>query len=287
MSNTELLNGKVVSDAILHDLKNIVANMNGCGQSIRLAVVRVGDDAASSVYIKKKIEACKYVGIDCRVVSLPETVTQDDVLKTINNINYDESITGIIVQLPLPPHLDAVTITQAVRYSKDVDGFTYLCAGATFLGNSSFVPCTPLGILNLLKHHDIEIAGKECVVVGRSNIVGKPMAMLLLQNDGTVTMCHSKTQNLKEVCKRADILICAIGRPKFFNHEYVKEGAVVVDVGIHRQENGKLCGDVDFDDVKEHVSAITPVPNGVGPMTVAMLMWNCVLAAKYQSEPTL
>lgn len=278
-----LLNGKTIADVTKNILKDVVARLKDSGRNVCLAVVHVGDDAASSVYIKKKREACEYIGIECRVVSLPSTITQDQVLDVINNINHDESVNGIIVQLPLPPHLDTAAITNAVKYSKDVDGFTNVCAGELFRGNQFFIPCTPQGIINLLLYYNIQIAGKECVVVGRSNIVGKPMAMLLLKNDGTVTICHSKTKNLKEICKRADILICAIGRPKFFNHEYVKEGAVVVDVGIHRQENGKLCGDVDFDDVKDLVSAITPVPNGVGPMTVSTLMWNCVLAAQAQS----
>lgn len=278
----ELLNGKVLSDIVKDELKTIVTNMKKCGQYVKLAVIQVGNDSASSVYINNKKKACEYIGIDYDIINLPEDVHLNNILELIEQYNHDSSVNGIIVQLPLPKHLDTETIISAIFPAKDVDGFTKMNAGAAFLGYESLISCTPLGVLKILQHYNIDIAGKECVVVGRSNIVGKPMAMLLLQNDGTVTVCHSKTQNLKEVCKRADILVCAIGKPKFFNREYIKDGAVVIDVGIHRQENGKLCGDVDFDDVQDIVSAITPVPNGVGAMTVAMLMNNCVKAAQAQ-----
>jgi methylenetetrahydrofolate dehydrogenase (NADP+)/methenyltetrahydrofolate cyclohydrolase len=278
----QILNGKVLSDIIKDDLKKVVYDMYVNRQRIHLAVIQVGNDSASSVYVNNKKKACEYIGIDYNIIKLPEDITQNEVLKIIDEFNHDDSVNGIMVQLPLPKHLDSEAIISAIFPAKDVDGFTKMNAGAAFLGYESLISCTPLGIMKILQHYNIDIAGKECVVVGRSNIVGKPMAMLLLQNDGTVTVCHSKTKNLKEVCKRADILVCAIGKPKFFNRDYIKEGAVVIDVGIHRQDNGKLCGDVDFDDVKDIVSAITPVPNGVGAMTVAMLMNNCVKAAQNQ-----
>lgn len=279
----QLLSGKEVASIIKDELRDVVRDMREVyGKRVHLAVIQVGNDSASDVYVKNKIKACEYIGIDSGVMRLPEDVSQKEILGIIDELNRDDSINGILVQLPLPKHLDVETIISAISPAKDVDGFTKVNAGAAFLGYKSLVSCTPLGVVKILQHYNIDIAGKECVVVGRSNIVGKPMAMLLLQNDGTVTMCHSKTKNLKEVCKRADILVCAIGKPKFFNREYVKEGAVVIDVGIHRQENGKLCGDVDFDDVKGVVSAITPVPGGVGAMTISMLMNNCIEAAKAQ-----
>jgi methylenetetrahydrofolate dehydrogenase (NADP+)/methenyltetrahydrofolate cyclohydrolase len=232
----------------------------------------------------QKEKACAYVGIESLVYHFSENSSQDSLIKFIEELNNNKTVNGILVQLPLPKHFDTQYILSRISHTKDVDGFTEINTGSMFLGNKSLISCTPLGVLKILQHYNIDIAGKECVVVGRSNIVGKPMSMLLLQNDGTVTMCHSKTKNLKDICKRADILVCAIGKPKFFNKEYIKDGAVVIDVGIHRQENGKLCGDVDFDNVKDIVSAITPVPGGVGAMTVAMLMNNCIEAAKMQYE---
>lgn len=279
----DLLNGKVLSDIVKDELKTIVTNMKKCGQTVKLAVIQVGCDSASSVYVNNKKKACEYIGIESDVYHLSELIDQETLIDMIEYLNEDESVNGILVQLPIPRHLNEKEILSKIHPSKDVDGFHEYNVGNLMLGNNGIVACTPSGIMKILKHYGIDVAGKECVVVGRSNIVGKPMAMLLLQNDGTVTMCHSKTQNLKDVCKRADILVCAIGKPKFFNHEYIKDGAVVIDVGIHRQD-GKLCGDVDFDDVKDIVSAITPVPNGVGSMTVAMLMENCVKAAQAQYE---
>ena len=277
----DLLNGKVLSDIVKDELKTIVTNMKKCGQTFKLVVIQVGGDSASSVYVNNKKKACEYIGIDSDVYHLSELIDQDTLIDMIEHLNEDESVNGILVQLPLPKHLNEKEILSKINPSKDVDGFHAYNVGNLMLGNNEIVACTPSGIMRILKHYGIAVAGKECVVVGRSNIVGKPMAMLLLQHDGTVTMCHSKTQNLKDVCKRADILVCAIGKPKFFNHEYIKNDAVVIDVGIHRQD-GKLCGDVNFDDVKDIVSAITPVPNGVGSMTVAMLMDNCVKAAQAQ-----
>ena len=277
----QLLNGKVLSDIVKDELKTIVTNMKKCGQIVRLAVVQVGNDKASSIYINNKKKACEYIGIDSVVYNLHDDVKQHDLIDLIEYLNKDESVNGILVQLPIPKHLNEKEILSKIHPSKDVDGFHEHNVGNLVLGNNGIVSCTPSGIMKMLQYYNIDIAGKECVVVGRSNIVGKPMAMLLLRNDGTVTMCHSKTNNLKDICKRADILVCAIGKPKFFNRDYIKDGAVVIDVGIHRQD-GKLCGDVDFDDVKDIVSAITPVPNGVGSMTVAMLMDNCVKVAKNQ-----
>ena len=280
----DLLNGKVLSDIIKDELKDVVAEMKNRSQSVRLAVIQVGNDSASSVYVRNKQRACEYIGIESDIYNPYEGIDQDTLINVIDNLNKDDSVNGILVQLPLPKHLNEKEILSKIIPSKDVDGFHAYNVGNLMLGNNEIVACTPSGIMKILNHYGIDVAGKECVVVGRSNIVGKPMAMLLLQNDGTVTVCHSKTKNLKEICRRADILVCAIGKPKFFNKDYIKEGAVVIDVGIHRQENGKLCGDVDFEDVKDIVSAITPVPNGVGSMTVAMLMDNCVKAAQRQYE---
>ena len=280
----QILNGKELAVIIKDDLKNQITEMNNNSQEVCLVVIQVGNDPASLTYVKQKEKACEYVGIKSFVQHFSEDISQDEVIKFIEMLNNDKSVNGILVQLPLPKHLDTAYILSHITHTKDVDGFTEINTGGMFLGNKSLISCTPLGVLKILQHYNIDIAGKECVVVGRSNIVGKPMSMLLLQSDGTVTMCHSKTKNLKDVCKRADILVCAIGKPKFFNREYIKNGAVVIDVGIHRQDNGKLCGDVDFDDVKDIASYITPVPGGVGAMTVAMLMNNCVEAAKMQYE---
>lgn len=277
-----LLNGKVISDIIKDDLKEVVTEMKNNGQNVELAVIQVGNDSASSVYINNKVKACNYIGIESVTCNLDEDTTQDELINMIEELNEDDTVNGILVQLPLPKHLDEKEILSKIHPSKDVDGFHANNVGNLMLGNNSIVACTPSGIMKMLEYYEIDVAGQECVVVGRSNIVGKPMAMLLLQADGTVTVCHSKTKNLKEICKRADILVCAIGKPKFFNREYIKDGAVVIDVGIHRQEDGKLCGDVDFEDVKDIVSAISPVPNGVGSMTVCMLMNNCVKATQAQ-----
>lgn len=271
-----LLNGTEVANQIKDGLRDIVNVVNEDGKSIKLCVIQIGEDPASSVYVRNKEKACAYIGIESEVIKLDKTVDYNGVYKVINNLNNDDSVNGILVQLPLPKHLDEQKILSFINPDKDVDGFHPENVGNLFLGNDTIVSCTPQGVIDILHHYGIDIAGKECVVVGRSNIVGKPMAMLLLKENGTVTICHSKTENLKEICKRADILVCAIGKPKFFNEEYVKNGAVVIDVGIHRMDNGKLCGDVDFDSVKDIVSAITPVPYGVGQTTVSSLMYNVV-----------
>lgn len=269
----KLLDGKVVSNCIKESLKDVVSEMD---IDAKLAVIKVGNDEASSVYVKNKEKACEHIGIKSEVHCLSEGTSQEYLAKLIDKLNNDRSVTGILVQLPLPNHINEQEILTKIDPRKDVDGFHPCNVGNLVLENKTILPCTPAGIMQILKYYDIPIAGKECVIVGRSNIVGKPMALLMLHNDATVTVCHSKTENLKEVCKRADILICAIGKPKFFDKEYIKDGAVVIDVGIHRQDDGKLCGDVDFDSVKDIVSAITPVPGGCGQTTIAMLMSNCV-----------
>lgn len=272
----QIIDGKKISAEMKEELKERVAQLKSKGKEITLAVIQVGNDPASTVYVGNKKKACEYIGIRSLAYELPEETTQEELLELVGELNRREDVNGILVQLPLPGHMNEDAVIQAISPKKDVDGFHPQNVGALSIGQPGFVSCTPSGIIQLLKRSGIEIAGKHCVVIGRSNIVGKPMAMLLLRENGTVTICHSRTKNLKEVAKQADILVVAIGRPKFITKEYVKEGAVVIDVGIHRMENKKLCGDVDFDDVAEHTSAITPVPGGVGPMTIAMLMNNCV-----------
>lgn len=271
-----VIDGKKISQEIKEELKEQVAALREEGKEIALAVIQVGEDPASSVYVGNKKKACAYIGIRSESYELPETVAQEELIALIERLNRDDKINGILVQLPLPEHIDEDAVIKAIAPAKDVDGFHPESVGALLIGQPGFLPCTPAGIIQLLKRSNIEIAGKECVVIGRSNIVGKPMAVLLLRENGTVTMTHSKTRNLKEVCKRADILVVAIGKPKMINREYVKEGATVIDVGIHRNEENKLCGDVDYEDVFPIAGAITPVPGGVGPMTIAMLMNNCV-----------
>ncbi len=273
----KIIDGKQISTAIKDELKQEVAKK---GIKATLAVIQVGNDPASSVYVGNKKKACEYIGIGSKSFELSEETTEEELLKLIDELNADDDINGILVQLPVPKHIDDKKIINRISPLKDVDGFHPESVGNLCIGQDGFVSCTPAGIIELLKRSDVSIEGKECVVIGRSNIVGKPMAFLLLANNGTVTICHSRTKNLKEVCKRADILVAAVGKPKMITSEYIKEGAVVIDVGIHRQDDGKLCGDVDYDDVAPHTSAITPVPGGVGPMTIAMLMVNCVKAAK-------
>lgn len=279
-----VINGKEISAAIKDELKAEVEQMRLDGTEVSLAVIQVGADPASSVYVRNKKNACAYIGIRSLAYELPEETTEEELLTLIEKLNERRDVNGILVQLPLPKHIDEDKVIKAIDPKKDVDGFHPQSVGALSIGQPGFVSCTPSGIIQLLKRSGIEIEGKTCVVVGRSNIVGKPMALLLLRENGTVTICHSKTKNLKAVCKQADILICAIGRPKFFTKDYVKEGAAVIDVGIHRNENNKLCGDVDYDDVYPVAGAITPVPGGVGPMTIAMLMYNCVQSAKMFQE---
>lgn len=275
----ELIDGKKISQQIKDELKEKVALLKEQGKEIGMAVIQVGNDPASSVYVGNKKKACEYIGIHSESYELPEETTQEELLTLIEKLNQDEGIHGILVQLPVPEHINEDTIIKAISPKKDVDGFHPQSVGALSIGQPGFVSCTPAGVIQLLKRSGVEIEGKNCVVIGRSNIVGKPMAMLLLRENGTVTITHSHTKDLKDVCKAADILVVAIGRPKMIDASYVKPGAVVIDVGIHRNENNKLCGDVDFDSVEPVASKITPVPGGVGPMTIAMLMHNCVEAA--------
>lgn len=253
------------------------------GLDVTLAVIQVGNDPASTVYVGNKKKACEYIGIHSLSYELPEETTEEELLALVEKLNQDDSVHGILVQLPLPSHIDEDKVIQKISPMKDVDGFHPQSVGALSIGEPGFVSCTPAGVIQLLKRSGVKIDGSECVIVGRSNIVGKPMAMLMLRENATVTVCHSHTKDLKEVTKRADILIVAVGRPRFITREYVKEGAVVIDVGIHRNEDNKLCGDVDFADVEPVASAITPVPGGVGPMTIAMLMNNCVEAKGIQN----
>lgn len=273
-----VIDGKAISAQIKDEVKETVSQLKAQGKSVCLAVIQVGNDPASSVYVGNKKKACAYVGIESLSYELPEETTQEELLSLIDELNQKKEVNGILVQLPLPGHIDENAVIRAIDPKKDVDGFHPQSVGALCIGQPGFVSCTPAGIIELLKRSGVEITGKECVVIGRSNIVGKPMALLLLRENGTVTVAHSGTKNLKEVAKRADILIVAVGKPKMITRDYVKEGAVVIDVGIHRNEGGRLCGDVDYEDVAPVCSAITPVPGGVGPMTIAMLMYNCATA---------
>ena len=272
----KLIDGKKISQEIKDELKEKVAELKAEGKTGALAVIQVGEDPASSVYVRNKKNACAYIGIESLAYELPESTTEEELLKLIEELNEKEKVRGILVQLPLPSHICEDKVIQAISPEKDVDGFHPQSVGAMTIGEKGFLSCTPAGIIQLLKRSGVEIEGKHCVVIGRSNIVGKPMALLMLRENATVTIAHSRTKNLPELCKQADILIVAIGKPRFIGAEYVKEGAVVIDVGIHRDENNKLCGDVKFDEVEPIASAITPVPGGVGPMTIAMLMSNCV-----------
>lgn len=272
----QIIDGKAISARIKEELKEKVSDMKAEGTQVTLAVIQVGNDPASSVYVGNKKKACEYIGIYSLAYELPEETGEDELLSLIEELNEREDVNGILVQLPLPVNIDEDKVIAAIRPDKDVDGFHPQSVGSLCIGQPGFVSCTPAGIIQLLKRSGIEIAGKECVVIGRSNIVGKPMALLMLRENATVTVAHSRTKNLKEVAKRADILIVAVGKPKMITREYVKEGAVVIDVGIHRDEHNKLCGDVDYEDVAEVCGWITPVPGGVGPMTIAMLMNNCV-----------
>lgn len=271
----KLIDGKMISAQVKDELKEKVAQE---GLDITLAVIQVGNDPASTVYVGNKKKACEYIGIRSLAYELPEETSESELLQLVQKLNNRKDVHGILVQLPLPDHINEDLIIQSISPAKDVDGFHPQSVGALSIGQKGFVSCTPAGVIQLLKRSEIEIEGKECVIVGRSNIVGKPMALLMLRENATVTICHSRTKNLKEVTRRADILIVAIGKPKFISAEYVKEGAVVIDVGIHRGKDNKLCGDVDFESVEPVASAITPVPGGVGPMTIAMLMNNCVEA---------
>ena len=278
-----IIHGKEIASAIKAELKEKVDELGKQGISVTLAVVLVGENPASQVYVRNKIRACSECGIINREILLPDSTTQEELLRKVDELNQDPAVNGILVQLPLPSQIDEELVIRRIDPVKDVDGFHPQSVGALSIGLPGFVSCTPAGIIQILHRQGISCDGKECVIVGRSNIVGKPMGMLMLRENATVTIAHSHTKNLKEVCRRADILITAVGKPKFFNHEYVKDGAVVIDCGINRDENGKLCGDVDTQDVLETAGAVTPVPGGVGPMTIAMLMYNCVEAIRLQN----
>lgn len=280
---TKIIDGKIISASVKERVKAEVSALKEKGITVGLAVIIVGEDPASKVYVSNKKKACENLGIISEEYALPESTTNEELLALIEELNSKPSINGILCQLPLPSHLDEKLIINSIDPEKDVDAFHPFNVGKIMIGDFYFLPCTPAGVMEMLKYENIEVEGKTCVVIGRSNIVGKPMNMLLLHQNGTVTVCHSKTKNLKEVCRNADILVAAVGRPKFVTEDMVKKGAVVIDVGINRVD-GKLCGDVDFENVKNKASAITPVPGGVGPMTIAMLMQNTLTAAKKQNN---
>lgn len=279
-----IIDGKMVSTKVKDEVKEEILALKDKGIKTTLAVVIVGDDPASRVYVNNKKKACEYTGIESLEFALPGTTTQDELLKLVDELNSRDDVNGILVQLPLPKQIDEKAVIEAIDPKKDVDAFHKANVGRIMIGDYDFLPCTPAGVMELLKAYDIDPDGKECVVLGRSNIVGKPMAMLLLHANGTVTVTHSRTLNLKKVTSRADILVAAIGKPRFVTADMVKQGAVVIDVGINRDKDGKLCGDVDFDKVKDKASAITPVPGGVGPMTIAVLMKNTLKAVKLQNN---
>ena len=285
--SAQIIDGKAISQIIKDELKEKTARLKEQGIEVTLAVILVGEDPASQVYVRNKKKACEYIGYRSLSYELPKETSQEELLKLIDELNNRDDVNGILVQMPLPSQIDEKTVIDAISPKKDVDGFHPMNVGALCIGEKGFVSCTPAGVIQLLKRGcdgKIDIAGKECVIVGRSNIVGKPMSLLMLRENATVTVAHSRTKNLEEVCKRADILIAAVGKAGMITKDHVKEGAVVIDVGINRNEEGKLCGDVCYDEVKEIASAITPVPGGVGPMTIAMLMNNCYEAATCRSR---
>lgn len=280
--SAQIIDGKLISQNIKDELKDKTALLKEKGIEVTLAVILVGEDPASQVYVRNKKKACEYIGYRSLSYELPKETSQEELLKLIDELNNRKDVDGILVQMPLPSQIDEKTVIDAIAPDKDVDGFHPMNVGALCIGEEGFVSCTPAGVIQLLKRGcdgKIEIAGKECVIVGRSNIVGKPMALLMLRENATVTVAHSRTKDLKEVCKRADILIAAVGKAGMITADHVKDGAVVIDVGINRNADGKLCGDVVYDEVAAKASAITPVPGGVGPMTIAMLMNNCYEAS--------
>lgn len=279
-----IIDGKTISLQIKDEVREKTSELKNKGAQPCLAVVLVGEDPASQVYVRNKKKACEYCGIKSLSYELSSDTTEEELLKLIDELNENKECNGILVQLPLPKHIDENKVLLRILPEKDVDGFHPYNVGLLSIGKADLKACTPAGCIELIKRSGIDITGKNCVVVGRSNIVGKPVGMLLLSENGTVTTCHSKTKDIKEVCRQADILVAAVGIPKFVKGDMVKEGVVVIDVGINRMENGKLCGDVDFDEVEKKASYITPVPGGVGPMTIAMLMNNCVVACKKQNN---
>ncbi len=279
----QIIDGKAISAKVKAEVREEADALKAKGISIGLAVVIVGNNPASRVYVNNKKKACAEVGFESSEYALPEETTQEELLALVDKLNNDDKVNGILVQLPLPSQIDEKAVINAIRPEKDVDAFHPVNVGKIMIGDFAFLPCTPAGVMELIKSTGVDISGKECVVIGRSNIVGKPMAMLLLHKNGTVTICHSKTKNLAEVCRRADILVAAVGRANFVTADMIKEGAVVIDVGMNRLENGKLCGDVNFAECSEKAGYITPVPGGVGPMTIAMLMRNTLTSAKIKA----
>ena len=280
---TQILDGKLVSASVKDRIRDEVAQLRQQGREVTLAVIIVGDDPASRVYVNNKKKACEYVGFRSLEYALPASTTQEELIALIGELNAREDVNGILCQLPLPKHIDDKAVIAAIDVRKDVDAFSAYNVGKILIGDYDFLPCTPAGVMEILRYYDIDVTGERCVVIGRSNIVGKPMAALLMHANGTVTVAHSRTKDLAEVTRQADILVAAIGRAKFVTADMVKEGAVVIDVGMNRDTDGKLCGDVDLDSVKEKCSAITPVPGGVGPMTIAMLMQNTLKAFRLQN----
>lgn len=278
-----IIDGKLISKSVKDKIAIEVKELKKSGVAPGLAVIIVGENLASQIYVRNKQRACEEVGFESFKYEMPESTTQDELLKLIKKLNEDKRVNGILCQLPLPPHIDESTVINNIAPEKDVDAFHPENVGKIMIGDYSFLPCTPAGVMELIASTGIDVAGKECVVVGRSNIVGKPMAMLLLHKSGTVTICHSKTKDLQAECQRADILVAAVGVAKLIKGDMVKDGAVLIDVGMNRDENGKLCGDIDFESCKDKASYITPVPGGVGPMTIAMLMKNTLTAAKEQN----
>ncbi len=279
-----IIDGRLIAQNIKNDLKKEVENLKLKGINPGLAVVLVGEDSASKIYVKNKKKCCDELGIFSEEFYFPEDTSEKEILNLIEKLNQDKKINGILVQLPLPSHINQKNITESILPEKDVDAFHSSTIGNLLTNHAELLPCTPAGIIEIFHRENISLTGKHCVIIGRSNIVGKPLAFMLINEDATVTVCHSKTKKLSEICKNADIIICAVGKAKFLKRNMIKEGAVIIDVGINRDENGKICGDVDFDDVKNIASAITPVPGGVGPMTIAMLMKNTITATKIQNK---
>lgn len=280
----KIISGKEVSAKVKNEVKEKALELKNKGIEVGLAVVIVGDDPASRVYVNNKKKACEEVGFTSYEYALPAETTEEELLALVYKLNKDDKVNGILVQLPVPKHINETAVINAISPDKDVDAFHPVNVGKIMIGDYAFLPCTPAGVMELIDSTGVEIAGKSCVVIGRSNIVGKPMSMLLLHRSGTVTICHSKTKNLKEICANADILVAAVGRPNFVTGDMVKEGAVVIDVGINRLENGKLCGDVNYEEAEKKAAFITPVPGGVGPMTIAMLMKNTLTAAMIKNN---
>lgn len=276
----KIIDGKQIRDSVLDRLREQVSALKAGGKNPCLCVIIVGDDTASRVYVNNKKKACESIGVESKEYALPESTTTEELLGLIDKLNADSSITGILCQMPVPAHIDSKAVLERISPYKDVDCFHPFNVGKLSQGDNVFLPCTPAGMVEMLDYMGVEITGKHCVIIGRSDIVGKPMAMLMLQRDATVTVCHSKTKNLADITRTADIVVVAVKKPYFLKSDMIKEGAVVLDVGINRNAEGKICGDVDFEDCKEKASMITPVPGGVGPMTIAMLMNNTVIAAK-------